>query len=75
MYAYEAQPMPKSMVLLRIVYDAIEVGLGRSQSSSSSANVKSETVDTLCLKTMGQHVGGGGTGDISLRDRLLVGNR
>jgi hypothetical protein len=75
MYAYEAHPMPKSMVLLRMVYDAIEVGLGRSQSSSSSANVKSETVDTLCLKAMGQHADGGGTYGIRLRDRLLVRDR
>jgi hypothetical protein len=67
--------MPKSMVLLRMVYDAIETGLGRSQSFSSSANVRLETVDTLCLQTTGQHVDGGGTDGNRLRDCLLVWNR
>lgn len=47
--------MPKSTVLLRMLYDAIDLCLGLSRLSSSSAKVKSEALDDLCLIKVRQH--------------------
>jgi hypothetical protein len=43
-------------VLLRTLYDAIDLTLGLSRLSSSSAKVKSEAVEDLCLRKARQHV-------------------
>jgi hypothetical protein len=48
--------MPKSTVLLRMLYDAIDLCLGLSRLSSSSAKVKSDAVEDLCLVTIRQHI-------------------
>jgi hypothetical protein len=43
-------------VLLRTLYDAIDLTLGLSRLSSSSAKVKSEAVEDLCLRKARQHI-------------------